>query len=72
MAEPTSRPRVAIAGASGFVGSYLVPALREQFDVVALARQPRAAADGVEWRACDLFSASSTRAALEGVDVAIR
>jgi uncharacterized protein YbjT (DUF2867 family) len=71
MAEPTSRPRVAIAGASGFVGSYLVPALREQFDVVALARQPRAAADGVEWRACDLFSASSTRAALEGVDVAI-
>jgi uncharacterized protein YbjT (DUF2867 family) len=71
MAEPTPRPRVAIAGASGFVGSHLVPALREQFDVIALARQPRDTVDGVAWRACDLFSTSSTRAALEGVDVAI-
>ncbi len=71
MTDQTPRPRVAIAGASGFVGSRLVPALRAQFRVVGLARQPRDAADGVEWRACDLFSASSTRAALEGVDVAV-
>ncbi len=71
MTDPTPRPRVAIAGASGFVGSHLLPALREQFHVVGLARQPREATDGVEWRACDLFSASSTRAALEGVDVAV-
>ncbi len=65
------RPRIAIAGASGFVGSHLVSALREQYEVVALSRAARPAANGVEWRACDLFSASSTRAALEGVDVAI-
>ena len=71
MTDQLPRPRVAIAGASGFVGSHLVPALREQFRVVGLARQPRDVADGVEWRACDLFSASSTRAALEGVDVAV-
>ena len=71
MTKPTPRPRVAIAGASGFVGSHVVPALREQFHVIGLARQPPEATDGIEWRACDLFSASSTREALEGVDVAV-
>jgi uncharacterized protein YbjT (DUF2867 family) len=71
MTQLSPRPRVAIAGASGFVGSHLIPALRERFDVVALARQPRESANGVEWRVCDLFTPSSTRAALEGVDVAI-
>lgn len=71
MTDQPERPRVAIAGASGFVGSHLVPALRDQFRVVGLTRQARDASEGVEWRACDLFSASSTRAALEGIDVAV-
>ena len=64
---------VAIAGASGFVGSHLIPLLARDFHVVALARSPRAsdAADGVEWRACDLFSSSSTKAAMKGVDLAV-
>jgi uncharacterized protein YbjT (DUF2867 family) len=65
---PTS---VAVAGASGFVGSALIPALAEHFRVVALGRHPRSDAPNIEWRACDLYSASSTRAALRGVDVAI-
>jgi uncharacterized protein YbjT (DUF2867 family) len=65
---------VAIAGASGFVGSHLIAALGEEFHVVALARGPRAPADAgarIEWRACDLFSSTSTHAALVGVDVAV-
>lgn len=61
---------VAIAGASGFVGSHLCRALRDDYRVVGLARRAREEA-GVEWRACDLFSATSTFAALEGADVAI-
>ncbi|MDP3506103.1 MAG: NAD(P)H-binding protein [Myxococcales bacterium] len=65
------RPRVAVTGASGFVGSHLLPALATEFQVVALGRHPRPATEHVEWRTCDLFSASSTRAALEGIDVAI-
>jgi uncharacterized protein YbjT (DUF2867 family) len=64
------RPTVVIAGASGFVGSYLCRALRDDFRVVGLARRPREEA-GLQWRACDLFSATSTFAALEGADVAI-
>lgn len=68
--EVTQRPKVAIAGASGFVGSHLRRALQGEYRVVNLARRRRETADS-EWRACDLFSANSTFAALEGVDVAI-
>lgn len=70
-ASPTPGTRIAVTGASGFVGSHLVPALSKDFRVVALGRHPRSPSENVEWRGCDLFSASSTRAALQGVDVAI-
>jgi uncharacterized protein YbjT (DUF2867 family) len=49
----------------------VLPALAEHCDVVALGRSPRPPSAHVEWRGCDLFSASSTLAALEGVEVAI-
>ncbi|MFO0742502.1 MAG: NAD(P)H-binding protein [Labilithrix sp.] len=64
---------IAIAGASGFVGSHLIRALRGDFRVVGLARSPRPspATDGCELRACDLFSSTSTHAALAGVDIAV-
>lgn len=62
---------VAVAGASGFVGSHLLPQLSQAFSVVGLARRAQPTAHGVEWRACDLFSARSTTEALRGVDVAI-
>ncbi|MBS2025302.1 MAG: NAD(P)H-binding protein [Deltaproteobacteria bacterium] len=61
---------VALAGATGFVGSHLVERLRGSVDVVGLTRTPRRPKDGVTWRECDLFSSTSTRAALSGVDVA--
>jgi len=61
-----------IAGATGFVGSHLIPLLSRDFHVVALARSPPASASGdIEWRACDLFSSTSTQAALAGADIAI-
>jgi len=62
---------VAIAGASGFVGSQLIPTLTPRHRVVGLARNPRRSDDGVEWRACDLFSSTRTHAALAGVDIAV-
>ncbi len=68
---PPPRPCVAVTGASGFVGSHLLPALADRFRVIALGRHPRPGPENVEWRTCDLFSASSTRDALAGVDVAI-
>ena len=72
--DPPRRPRVAVAGASGFVGSALLPALAERFDVVALTRDPSrapAGANGVEWRGCDLFSLLDAEKALAGADLAV-
>jgi nucleoside-diphosphate-sugar epimerase len=39
-ATPSGRPRVAIAGASGFIGTALCPRLAEHYEVVALTRSP--------------------------------
>jgi uncharacterized protein YbjT (DUF2867 family) len=64
-------PIVAVAGASGFVGSHLLPALTKHFRVRALARSERAPSEGVTWQACDLFSLTSTQAAVAGADVAV-
>jgi uncharacterized protein YbjT (DUF2867 family) len=61
---------VAIAGATGFVGSHLIGKLRGSVEVVGLTRAPRAPEPGVTFRECDLFSLSSAQAALRGVDVA--
>jgi len=67
------RLRVAVAGATGFVGRSLLPALAERSEVVALARsERRGAGDGAAaWRRCDLFSLRQTEAALAGADVAV-
>jgi uncharacterized protein YbjT (DUF2867 family) len=67
-------PRVAIAGASGFVGRALGRALAPSRQVVGLGRSstpPRDLADGAVWRRCDLFSLLDAERALANVDVAV-
>ncbi|UXR64075.1 NAD(P)H-binding protein [Bdellovibrio bacteriovorus] len=64
--------KVAIAGASGFVGKALIKELQGQHDVVALSRSVKPeSASGIEWRSCDLFSLLDAEKALEGCDVAV-
>lgn len=63
--------KVVIAGASGFVGSHLWPTLTDDFEVIGLARAARPPSPGMSWRECDLFSSTSTQAALAGADVAV-
>jgi uncharacterized protein YbjT (DUF2867 family) len=68
--------RVAVAGASGFIGTALVPELATRHRVLALTRSPARAATpsslpGLDWRHCDLFSAPDVEAALAGIDVAV-
>jgi uncharacterized protein YbjT (DUF2867 family) len=76
VATKIGRPRIAVAGASGFVGKALLPLLARRGDVIALTRVvPASASRGDEdahlsWRRCDLFSVRETEAALEGVDYA--
>lgn len=62
---------MAVAGASGFVGSALLPVLAADFDVVALRRTPATELPGVRWQRCDLFSLLQTERALEGADYAV-
>jgi uncharacterized protein YbjT (DUF2867 family) len=73
---PDAKPTVAIAGASGFVGTALRAALAEDYHVVGLTRSRARAArsdpgDPVEWRHCDLFSLLELERALDGVDYAV-
>ncbi|NEV64585.1 NAD(P)H-binding protein [Thiorhodococcus minor] len=72
----TERPRVAIAGASGFVGTALLPHLAERFQVRALTRSPIRAASAsglasLDWRHCDLFRVSAVEHSLKGIDYAV-
>lgn len=65
--------RVAIAGASGFVGRYLIDALLEQgYTVIALSRKDRTKENRskLTWISCDLFSRKDAQKALIDCDIA--
>lgn len=71
MSDLPKRPTVVVAGASGFVGSALLPVLALHYDVVALSRSAATDLPGVCWQQCDLFSLLQTERALAGADYAI-
>jgi uncharacterized protein YbjT (DUF2867 family) len=67
------KKKVAIAGATGFIGKWFIDTFHETYDIIALSRgevkddhYP-----SVEWRQADLYSLSSTKNALKGVDYAL-
>ncbi|MGE5084721.1 MAG: NAD(P)H-binding protein [Bacillota bacterium] len=66
--------KVAIAGASGFIGKALVKELYGAHSIIGLSRSHRSDKEPnspLEWRCCDLFSLLDAERALEGADVAI-
>lgn len=64
--------KVAVAGASGFVGKALISELVKDHSLVALSRSAKNSENSnIEWRSCDLFSLLDAEKALEGIDVAI-
>lgn len=67
-----SKPRLIIAGASGFVGQALAPLLADRFHLVGLSRSDREGGNGfAEYRKCDLFSLKEAEHALDGGEFAI-
>ncbi|MGA1205601.1 MAG: NAD(P)H-binding protein [Opitutales bacterium] len=68
--------KVALAGASGFVGTALRMALADQYDWIGLTRSETVGEQGkaeahTEWRQCDLFSLPQVRQAMEGAEIAV-
>lgn len=71
--------RVAIAGATGFVGSVLRTRLADRYRIRGLTRSRGRVTDadgeadgpGVEWRRCDLYRLHEVTEALRGCDVAL-
>ncbi|MBO9666009.1 MAG: NAD(P)H-binding protein [Bdellovibrio sp.] len=66
--------KVAIAGASGFIGKALVKELSGDHLIVGLSRSrhtQKQEQSSLEWRYCDLFSLLDAEKALEGADIAV-
>ncbi|MCZ8237176.1 MAG: NAD(P)H-binding protein [Leptospiraceae bacterium] len=63
--------KIAITGASGFVGQNLIASLAAtKHKIIALSRSPIENLPlNAEWRHCELFSTTSTLEALKGADV---
>jgi uncharacterized protein YbjT (DUF2867 family) len=62
--------RVVVFGATGIVGSALLPVLAARHEVVAVSRKPRPAEKGVSWAVGDATDAASVREVLAGAEVA--
>ncbi|WP_209329314.1 NAD(P)H-binding protein [Lunatimonas salinarum] len=65
--------RVAIAGATGYVGRWFMDQFKDKYHLIGLSRRevdfnpcPQ-----IEWRQVELYSITSTQQALDGVDIAI-
>ena len=68
----SKKKKLAIAGATGFVGRWFIETYKDQYDIVALSRKEiNSEKNGIEWRMVDLFSISSSKKALQGVDYAL-
>jgi uncharacterized protein YbjT (DUF2867 family) len=62
--------KVVVLGATGVIGSALLPVLAGDHEVVAVSRKPRPSGDGVTWVVADATDAASVGEALSGAEVA--
>ena len=63
--------KIAVLGASGVIGRALVAELARTHDVVAVARRPGKAIEGVQWLSADLSDGGDAARALAGTEVAV-
>ena len=67
--------KIAIAGASGFIGKNLIQEilLNTNYDIIALSRSLKEnnQSERIEWRKCDLFSVLDIEKGIEGADCVI-
>jgi len=63
--------KIAVAGASGFVGREVIRRLVARHQVVGLSRRAGVETAELSWASCDLFSLLQVERALEGCDVGL-
>ncbi|WP_280770828.1 NAD(P)H-binding protein [Salipaludibacillus daqingensis] len=71
--QKDSKPKIVIAGASGYIGRNIINELTGA-DIVALSRnasKQKESSEKVTWRSCDLFSMVEIEECLEGADYAV-
>ncbi|WP_233879929.1 NAD(P)H-binding protein [Virgibacillus halodenitrificans] len=68
-----TKPVVAIAGASGYIGQNLIEKLEGRVNIIGLSRNgdKREDTESVTWRSCDLFSLADAEKGLKGADIAV-
>ncbi len=62
--------RIAVLGATGTIGSALVPLLAQEHEVLAISRSTHRPANRVRWAQADATDPDAVQKAFEGVDVA--
>ena len=65
--------KVVLAGATGFIGRWIIEVFQKDFQIIALSRKKVKYNhnQNIQWREVDLYSMSSTEKALEGAEIAI-
>ena len=65
--------KVVLAGATGFIGRWIIEVFQNDFQIIALSRKKVKINhnQNIHWKEVDLYSMSSTERALEGADIAI-
>ena len=67
------RQKIVLAGATGFIGRWIIEVFQNDFQIIALSRKKvkNNSNQNILWKEVDLYSMSSTELALEGADIAI-
>ncbi|MCP9234556.1 NAD(P)H-binding protein [Lewinella sp. JB7] len=68
------RPTLVIAGATGFIGRWFIERYHRQYRIIALSRSAMRTGPEytkAEWRQVELYSITSTEAAIRGADMAL-
>ena len=67
------RQKIVLAGATGFIGRWIIEVFQNDFQIIALSRKKvkNNSNKNIIWKEVDLYSMSSTELALEDADIAI-
>ena len=67
------RQKIVLAGATGFIGRWIIEVFQNDFQIIALSRKKvkNNSNKNILWKEVDLYSMSSTELALEDADIAI-